>query len=70
MSRTDEPELKLDGDDDYEPYVPVHKRQQQRFNRLLARRAPGVKQTEEAEEEAVIVLLFTTSLRLVLDTTL
>jgi ATP-dependent RNA helicase DDX41 len=52
MSRTDEPELKLDDDDDYEPYVPVHKRQQQRFSRFMARQASGLKQTEEADEEA------------------
>lgn len=53
MSRVDEEtELKLvDVGDDYEPYIPVYKRQQQRFSRLVARRGPG-KNDGVAEDDA------------------
>lgn len=48
-SRTPEPQL--DVEDDYQPYIPVHKRRQERLNLLANRRGPETQQEKVKREK-------------------
>ena len=48
--RSQSPVYKLDGEDDYQPYVPIEKRRQERLAQLTNRRGPESKQ-ERAKRE-------------------